>query len=38
MQDPKGKADLAAWREAASKELRGADPSTLEWETPEGTW
>ncbi|MEE8314438.1 MAG: methylmalonyl-CoA mutase [Myxococcota bacterium] len=36
MQDPKGKADLAAWREAASKELRGADPSTLEWETPEG--
>ncbi len=36
MQDPKGKADLAAWREAASNELRGTSPEDLMWETPEG--
>ncbi len=36
MQDPKGRADLAAWREAASSELGGADPAGLIWKTPEG--
>jgi methylmalonyl-CoA mutase len=36
MQDSKGKADLAAWREAASNELRGTSPEDLAWETPEG--
>ena len=36
MQDPKGKADLGAWREAAARELGGADPESLEWTTPEG--
>jgi methylmalonyl-CoA mutase len=29
-------ADLAAWEEAAREELRGQDPSSLVWETPEG--
>jgi methylmalonyl-CoA mutase len=27
---------LDRWRELAAKELRGADPETLVWETPEG--
>ncbi len=36
MQDPKGKADLGAWREAALQELGGADPESLEWTTPDG--
>ncbi len=35
-QDPKGRADLGAWREAAERELRGADPDELVWITPEG--
>jgi len=33
---PKGRADLARWRELASVELRGADPDRLVWDTPEG--
>ncbi|MDQ1457142.1 MAG: methylmalonyl-CoA mutase [Actinomycetota bacterium] len=28
--------DLERWRELAAKELKGADPDTLTWETPEG--
>jgi methylmalonyl-CoA mutase len=32
MTDP----DLDRWRDLASKELKGADPDTLTWETPEG--
>jgi methylmalonyl-CoA mutase len=28
--------DLDRWRDLASKELKGADPDTLTWETPEG--
>jgi methylmalonyl-CoA mutase len=28
--------DLEQWRDLASKELKGADPDTLTWETPEG--
>jgi methylmalonyl-CoA mutase len=28
--------DLGEWRALASKELKGADPDTLVWETPEG--
>jgi methylmalonyl-CoA mutase len=28
--------DLDRWRELAAKELKGADPDTLVWETPEG--
>ncbi len=32
----KGGADLEAWRAEAKKELRGKDPETLTWETPEG--
>ncbi len=28
--------DLTRWRELASKELKGAEPETLTWETPEG--
>jgi methylmalonyl-CoA mutase len=28
--------DLERWRDLASKELKGADPETLTWETPEG--
>ena len=36
MQDPKGKADLDAWRESAKSELRGSDVDSLVWETPEG--
>ena len=34
--DPKSPADLDAWREAAAKELKGADPDSLVWNTPEG--
>ncbi|HEX9814194.1 MAG TPA: methylmalonyl-CoA mutase family protein, partial [Myxococcota bacterium] len=33
---PKSGADRARWRELARKELRGADPDRLVWETPEG--
>jgi methylmalonyl-CoA mutase len=29
-------ADRATWRALASKDLKGADPDTLVWETPEG--
>ncbi|MDQ1380271.1 MAG: methylmalonyl-CoA mutase [Actinomycetota bacterium] len=32
MTDP----DLDRWRDLAAKELKGADPDTLTWETPEG--
>jgi methylmalonyl-CoA mutase len=35
-QDPKAKADLPAWREAVVGDLRGDDPDSLIWETPEG--
>jgi methylmalonyl-CoA mutase len=28
--------DLDRWRDLAAKELKGADPDTLTWETPEG--
>ena len=35
-QDPKDKADLEAWRELARQELRGQEPESLEWETPDG--
>ncbi|MCE2392734.1 MAG: methylmalonyl-CoA mutase [Proteobacteria bacterium] len=34
--DPRAAADLEAWRELAARELRGRDPETLVWETPEG--
>ena len=30
------RADREAWRQLASKDLKGADPDTLVWETPEG--
>lgn len=30
------KASLEQWRQLASKELRGADPETLNWQTLEG--
>lgn len=30
------KADLDMWRTLAAKELKGADPASLTWETPEG--
>ena len=33
---PEPGADRATWRALASKDLRGADPDTLVWETPEG--
>ncbi len=29
-------ADLGKWRELAGKELRGAEPESLDWATPEG--
>jgi methylmalonyl-CoA mutase len=29
-------ADLGAWRELARRDMRGADPDDLAWETPEG--
>ncbi|HBZ68499.1 MAG TPA: methylmalonyl-CoA mutase, partial [Deltaproteobacteria bacterium] len=32
----KGRAALEAWRVEARKELRGKDPESLTWETPEG--
>jgi methylmalonyl-CoA mutase len=28
--------DVGQWRELAAKELKGADPETLTWQTPEG--
>jgi methylmalonyl-CoA mutase len=31
-----GRADIAAWRALATADLKGADPDTLVWETPEG--
>jgi methylmalonyl-CoA mutase len=34
--DRKKQADLARWRELATKDLRGEDPDGLAWETPEG--
>jgi methylmalonyl-CoA mutase len=34
--DPKGRADVEAWRGEARKELRGKDPETLAWQTAEG--
>ncbi|MDH3211437.1 MAG: methylmalonyl-CoA mutase [Myxococcales bacterium] len=30
------RADLGAWRDLARRDLRGADPESLVWETPEG--
>ena len=33
---PSPRADRAAWRALATKDLKGADPDTLVWETPEG--
>ncbi len=33
---PTAPADLEAWRDTAGKELKGADPDTLVWHTPEG--
>src|SRR5205807_9499527 len=29
-------ADLERWRELAAKELKGAEPESLAWQTPEG--
>jgi len=34
--DPKARADLEAWEQAAAKELRGKDVEELVWQTPEG--
>ncbi len=34
--DPKGPADLDAWRELAAEQLRGRNPDELIWHTPEG--
>ena len=31
-----GKPSLDDWRAAASKELKGGDPESLTWQTPEG--
>jgi methylmalonyl-CoA mutase len=36
MSDSRSRADLDAWREMATKDLKGRDPSGLVWETPEG--
>src|SRR5688572_24787877 len=36
MSDAGSRADREAWRALASKDLKGADPDTLAWETPEG--
>jgi methylmalonyl-CoA mutase len=33
---PSPRADRAAWRALASRDLKGADPDTLVWDTPEG--
>jgi methylmalonyl-CoA mutase len=33
---PAPRADRDAWRALAAKDLKGADPDTLVWETPEG--
>ncbi|MGV3759169.1 MAG: methylmalonyl-CoA mutase [Actinomycetota bacterium] len=33
---PAPRADLDAWRALASKDLKGGDPDSLAWETPEG--
>ncbi len=33
---PRKRADLDRWRELARKELRGAEPDDLGWQTPEG--
>ena len=34
--DDQAKARLDEWRAAAGKDLKGADPDTLTWQTPEG--
>ena len=34
--DPKAPADLDRWKELAAKELRGSDPDSLVWVTPDG--
>jgi methylmalonyl-CoA mutase len=34
--DPRDDPTLSDWRELAAKELRGADPASLDWHTPEG--
>ena len=34
--DPKAAADLSAWRDAASRDLKGRDTESLIWQTPEG--
>src|SRR5262245_44651933 len=36
MAQPKDAADVARWREVASRERKGADPDGLVWITPEG--
>ena len=36
MTEPKDKADLAKWRELAAGELKGENPDTLIWDTPDG--
>ncbi|HXX49445.1 MAG TPA: methylmalonyl-CoA mutase family protein, partial [Myxococcota bacterium] len=34
--DPKGKADVPAWRKLASEDLDGESPDSLVWQTPDG--
>ncbi|MFI5316822.1 MAG: methylmalonyl-CoA mutase [Myxococcota bacterium] len=34
--DPKGRADVAAWRKLASEDLNGESPDSLVWQTPDG--
>jgi methylmalonyl-CoA mutase len=36
MANPADPANIKLWRDLASKDLRGADPDTLTWHTPEG--
>ena len=36
MSDPSEKPTVDDWRELAAKDLKGADPDTLVWQTPEG--
>jgi methylmalonyl-CoA mutase len=36
MPDPKARADLALWKQLATKDRKGADPDGLVWQTPEG--
>ncbi len=35
-QDPKDRADVAAWRKLASEDLGGESPDSLVWQTPDG--